>query len=88
VSFYEVNGDIVDLLRLHGNIWCINGCHIVGDLAADEIERLRAVLDAIDNLPRTPPGLREDANTIQHINGYAVAMHRVNALLHPEGGES
>ena len=40
-----MSGDIVYLLRLHGNIWCMNGCHAVGHPAADEVERLRAEVE-------------------------------------------
>jgi len=49
--------------------------------AADEIERLRAVLDAIDNLPAfEDPSL----TGVSRAKGYAHAMRRVKALLHPE----
>ncbi len=37
-----VSGDIVERLRLLGSIDCPYGCDVVGNPAADEIERLRA----------------------------------------------
>jgi len=46
----KMSGDIVDLLRLHGNVWCMNGCHIVGHPAADEIERLRTLIAKVDRM--------------------------------------
>ncbi len=53
-------------------------------LAAAEIVRLRAVLDAVDALACSVD--RPDDAVDYWVTGYANAMQKVKALLHPESG--
>jgi hypothetical protein len=77
-----VSGDIVERLRLLGSIDCPYGCDVVGNPAADEIERLRAERDAIDALHQ-PIG--KPAGCCSCWKSWPCKTHR---LLHPEGGPS
>jgi hypothetical protein len=83
-----MNNDIVKRLRneaeflyVHGD-WGDQPLRRLLNYAADDLQLMRALIDAIDRLPDTLP--TGGFVTEQFTMGWAAAMHQVKKLLNPE----